>query len=97
MSTDLSYLKAINYKFKKIPNKIENLQFKLKEKLFLSLGIPIKNINNLDILEFGPGSGFTAKILVQGNPKSYTFVEPYEDGESFHSFSGPVVNFNDYL
>ena len=25
------------------------------------------------------------------------FVEPYEDGESFHSFSGPVVNFNDYL
>lgn len=25
------------------------------------------------------------------------FVKPYEDGESFHSFSGPVVNFNDYL
>ena len=25
------------------------------------------------------------------------FVEPYEDGESFNSFSGPVVNYNDYL
>jgi hypothetical protein len=25
------------------------------------------------------------------------FVEPYDDGESFHSFSGPVVNCNDYL
>ena len=25
------------------------------------------------------------------------YVEPYEDGESFHSFSGPVVNYNDYL
>ena len=25
------------------------------------------------------------------------FVDPYEDGESFHSFSGPVVNYNDYL
>jgi len=25
------------------------------------------------------------------------FVEPYEDGEAFHSFSGPVVNHNDYL
>ena len=24
-------------------------------------------------------------------------VEPYEDGESFHSFSGPVVNCDDYL
>ncbi len=104
MSTDLSYLKAINYKFKKIPNKIENLQFKLKEKLFLSLGIPIKNINNLDILEFGPGSGFTAKILVQGNPKSYTFVEPYEEsikilknsfkGNKFFFIKKDILNFN---
>ena len=25
------------------------------------------------------------------------YVEPYEDGESFHSSSGPVVNYNDYL
>ena len=25
------------------------------------------------------------------------YVELYEDGESFHSFSGPVVNYNDYL
>ena len=25
------------------------------------------------------------------------YVEPYEDGENFHSFSGPVVNCNDYL
>ena len=25
------------------------------------------------------------------------YVEPYEDGESFHSFSGPVINYNDYL
>ena len=25
------------------------------------------------------------------------YVEPYEDGESFHSFSGPVVNCDDYL
>ena len=25
------------------------------------------------------------------------FVEPYDDGESFRSFSGPVVNCNDYL
>ena len=25
------------------------------------------------------------------------YVEPYEDGESFHSFSGPVVNNDDYL
>ena len=25
------------------------------------------------------------------------FVEPYDDGESFQSFSGPVVNCNDYL
>ena len=25
------------------------------------------------------------------------YVEPYEDGESFHSFSGPVVNYRDYL
>ncbi len=25
------------------------------------------------------------------------YVHPYEDGESFHSFSGPVVNYNDYL
>ena len=25
------------------------------------------------------------------------YVEPYEDGESFHSFSGPVVNYDDYL
>ena len=25
------------------------------------------------------------------------YVEPYEDGESFHSFSGPVVNYSDYL
>ena len=25
------------------------------------------------------------------------YVKPYEDGESFHSFSGPVVNYNDYL
>ena len=25
------------------------------------------------------------------------YVEPYEDGESFHSFSGPVVNYGDYL
>ena len=24
-------------------------------------------------------------------------VEPYEDGDSFHSFSGPVVNCDDYL
>ena len=25
------------------------------------------------------------------------YVEPYEDGESFHSFSGPVVNYGEYL
>jgi hypothetical protein len=25
------------------------------------------------------------------------YIEPYENGESFHSFSGPVVNHNDYL
>ena len=25
------------------------------------------------------------------------YVEPYEDGESFHSFSGPVINYRDYL
>ena len=25
------------------------------------------------------------------------YVEPYEDGESFQSFSGPVVNCDDYL
>ena len=25
------------------------------------------------------------------------YVEPYEDGESFHSFSGPVVNNDEYL
>ena len=25
------------------------------------------------------------------------YVEPYEDGESFFSFSGPVVNYDDYL
>ena len=25
------------------------------------------------------------------------YVEPYGDGESFHSFSGPVVNYRDYL
>jgi hypothetical protein len=25
------------------------------------------------------------------------YVEPYEDGESFHSFSGPVVNYDEYL
>ena len=25
------------------------------------------------------------------------YVDPYEDGEAFHSFSGPVVNHNDYL
>ena len=25
------------------------------------------------------------------------YVEPYEDGENFHSFSGPVVNCDDYL
>ena len=24
-------------------------------------------------------------------------LEPYEDGDSFHSFSGPVVNCDDYL
>jgi hypothetical protein len=25
------------------------------------------------------------------------YVEPYEGGESFHSFSGPVVNYDEYL
>ena len=25
------------------------------------------------------------------------YVEPYEDGDSFHSFSGPVINCDDYL
>ena len=25
------------------------------------------------------------------------YVKPYKDGESFHSFSGPVVNYDDYL
>ena len=25
------------------------------------------------------------------------YVEPYDDGESLHSFSGPVVNCDDYL
>ena len=25
------------------------------------------------------------------------YVEPYEDWESFHSLSGPVVNYDDYL
>ena len=25
------------------------------------------------------------------------YVEPYEDGESFHSFSSPVVNCDEYL
>ena len=25
------------------------------------------------------------------------YVEPYEDGESFHFFSGPVVNYDEYL
>ena len=25
------------------------------------------------------------------------YVEPYGDGESFHSFSGPVVNYDEYL
>ena len=25
------------------------------------------------------------------------YVEPYEDGESFHSFSGPVANYDEYL
>jgi hypothetical protein len=25
------------------------------------------------------------------------YVEPYDDVESFHSFSGPVVNCEDYL
>ena len=25
------------------------------------------------------------------------YVEPYDNGESFHSFSGPVVNCDDYL
>ena len=25
------------------------------------------------------------------------FVEPYDDGESFHSFSGPIINYDDYL
>mgnify|MGYP004282613013 FL=1 len=25
------------------------------------------------------------------------YVEPYQDGECFHSFTGPVVNCDDYL
>ena len=25
------------------------------------------------------------------------YVEPYDDGDSFHSFSGPVANCDDYL
>jgi len=25
------------------------------------------------------------------------YVEPYEDGESFHSFAVPVVNYDEYL
>ena len=39
-------------------------------------------------------------IMNRDNRVSQTlreYVEPYEDGESFHSFSGPVVNCDDYL
>ena len=40
------------------------------------------------------------EIMNRDNRVSETmrfYVEPYDDGESFHSFSGPVVNYNDYL
>ena len=39
-------------------------------------------------------------IMNRDNPISIMlreYIEPYEDGESFHSFSGPVVNCDDYL
>ena len=39
-------------------------------------------------------------IMNRENPVSVMmreYVEPYSDGESFHSFSGPVVNLDLYL
>ena len=39
-------------------------------------------------------------IMVRDNRVSQMmreYVELYEDGDSFHSFSGPVVNCDDYL
>ena len=39
-------------------------------------------------------------IMNRYNPISVMlreYIEPYDDGESFHSFSGPVVDCNIYL
>ena len=39
-------------------------------------------------------------IMNRDNPISVMlreYIEPYDDGESFHSFSGPVVDCNIYL
>ena len=39
-------------------------------------------------------------IMIRDNRVSdlmILYVNPYEDGESFHSFSSPIVNYNDYL
>ena len=33
----------------------------------------------------------------RGSQMLREFLEPYEDGESFHSFAGPVINCDDYL
>ena len=61
---------------------------------------------------FGLGTGEYALIRVHHSVESFIeivnrenrvsdlmrlYVEPYEDGESFHSFSGPVVNYDEYL
>ena len=40
------------------------------------------------------------EIVNRGNRVSdlmRLYVQPYDDGESFHSFSGPVVNYDEYL
>ena len=49
--------------------------FKRREKLLLSLGIPLKFLNKKRIIEFCPGTGDNAVVTSHGKPLRYTLVD----------------------
>ena len=62
----------------------------------------IIDLGNGDDALIGVHHSFTSFIDIMNRDNRVSdvfrlYIEPYEDGESFHSFSGPVVNYNDYL
>ena len=53
--------------------------FRVREALFILLGVPPSAIRNRAVLEFGPGSGHYSVFNLRHRPRKYVFVEGVEE------------------